>query len=225
MKLSNETREVLSNFAGINTNLVVSGESFIRSVTTAKNLMARANISDTFPYKFGIYDLSEFLGALSMFEDPDLEFDDNKKFVKITEQNKSLRYYFADVSNLVTSDKDVTMPECEVTFTLSDEQLNTIRKASSALSANDLVIKRDGENLLAVVTDTKNPSSNQFTLDLGNLSINTTENFEFVFDIPNFKFIVSDEYKFSVSSKLISSIETPTITYWMALKKTSKFGE
>ena len=187
--------------------------------------MAKATISDSFPYKFGIYDLSEFLGALSMFEDPELEFDDNQKFVRIIDKGQSLKYNFADINNLVTSDKDIIMPECEVSFTLSDKQMNTIRKASATLNANDLVVMKNGDNLVAIVTDTKNPSSNEFTLDLGNLSINTSETFEFVFDISNFKFIASDEYKFGVSSKLISSIETPTITYWMALLKTSKFGE
>ncbi len=54
MKLSNETREVLSNFAGINPNLVLESENFVRSVSTAKNLLAKATIKDIFPYKFGI---------------------------------------------------------------------------------------------------------------------------------------------------------------------------
>lgn len=225
MKLSSETKEVLNNFSGINTNLVVSGESFIRSVTTAKNLMAKATIKDVFPYKFGIYDLTEFLGALSMFKDPELDFDDNQKFVRIVDKGQSLKYNFADINNLVTSDKDIIMPECEVSFTLSDIQLNTIRKASATLNVNDFVVTKNGDKLVGIVTDTKNPSSNEFTLELDNLSINTSETFEFIFNISNFKFIVSDEYKFEVSSKLISSIVTPTITYWMALLKTSKFGE
>jgi len=83
MKLSNETREVLNNFAGINPNLVLESENFVRSVSTAKNLLAKATIKDIFPYKFGIYDLTSFLGSLAMFEDPDLEFDKDEKFVKI----------------------------------------------------------------------------------------------------------------------------------------------
>lgn len=225
MKLTNETREVLNNFAGINTNLVVSGESFIRSVTTAKNLMAKATISDVFPYKFGIYDLTEFLGALNMFEDPELEFDDNQKFVKINGDGQSLKYNFADTSNLVTSEKDVIMPECELIFTLSSGEMNTIRKAAGALNVNDFQIKKVDDRMVGIVKDIKNPSSNEFIIDLKNVVINTTESFEFVFDISNFKFISSDVYKFSISSKLIASIETPTIVYWSALQKTSKYGE
>jgi len=225
VKLTNETTEVLNNFAGINNNLVIGEGSFIRSVTTAKNLMAKANITNVFPYKFGLYDLTEFLGALSMFEDPELEFDPGEKFIRIVGDGQSLKYYFSDISNLVTTEKDITMPECEVSFTLSDKHLSTIRKASAALNCNELVIKNVDNTLVGIVKDIKNPSSNEFSINLSNSSINTSENFEFVFDISNFKFVNSDEYKFSISSKLISSIETPTIEYWMALLKTSKFGE
>ena len=226
MKLSNETREVLSNFAGINPNLVLENENFVRSVSTAKNLLAKATIKDIFPYKFGIYDLTSFLGSLAMFEDPDLEFDKDEKFVKISGNGQTLKYRFADISNLITSDRDVQMPDTDISFTLSNSDLQTIRKASATLQASHLIIKKnDDGHIVGVVTDTKNPASNEFTIELKNSVINTSETFEFVFDINNFKFIVSDEYKFEVSSKLISSITTPNITYWVALLKTSKYGE
>jgi hypothetical protein len=125
------------------------------------------------------------------------------------------------------------MPDTDISFTLSNSDLQTIRKASATLQASHLIIKKNGESfvptatlpIVGVVTDTKNPSSNEFTIELKNSVINTSETFEFVFDINNFKFIVSDEYKFEVSSKLISSITTPNITYWVALLKTSKYGE
>lgn len=226
MKLSNETREVLSNFAGINPNLVLENENFVRSVSTAKNLLAKATIKDIFPYKFGIYDLTSFLGSLAMFEDPDLEFDKDEKFVKISGNGQTLKYRFADINNLITSDRDVQMPDTDISFTLSNSDLQTIRKASATLQASHLIIKKnDDGHIVGVVTDTKNPASNEFTIELKNSVINTSETFEFVFDINNFKFIVSDEYKFEVSSKLISSITTPNITYWVALLKTSKYGE
>ena len=234
MKLSNETKEVLDNFAGINANLVIGDEGFVRSVTTAKNLLAKATITDNFPYKFGIYDLNSFLGSMAMFDDPDLEFDDKQKFVKIKDKGRVLIYRFADIGNLVTSDKDVNMPDVDVSFTLSHTDLMTIKKASATLQASHFVVKKhehvdtDGnvsDVLLGVVTDTKNASSNEFAIELNNSSINTSETFEFVFDINNFKFIVSDDYNFEVSSKLISSIKTPTVTYWSALLKTSKYGE
>jgi hypothetical protein len=162
---------------------------------------------------------------MGMFENPQLTFDDSQKFVTISDGNQSIQYNFAEIGNLVTTDKDLVLPSEEVAFTISARQMSTIRKASSTLRVNDLVISKDGDKLKMTVTDTKNPSSNKFNLSIDSFSINTDTNFQFVFDIPNFKFVQSDDYKFTISSKLLSSIETSSVQYWVALKKTSKFGE
>ena len=39
MKLSNETRDVLKNFAAINSNIVFNGGNEIKTVATAKNIL------------------------------------------------------------------------------------------------------------------------------------------------------------------------------------------
>lgn len=226
MKLSNETRDVLTNFSKINDNLVVGSETgVVRTVATSRNIMAKASVTEEFPFKFGIYDLNEFLSCLNMFDDPALAFEE--KFVKITDGVQAIKYWFADPENLTTSDKEIKMPVCEVKFTLTDDQLTKIRKASSALKADQLVIKhnRDGGIFIkAVVTDVENPSSNQYSLNIANCNIDTEENFEFVFNINNFKFNQADEYAFEVSSKMISSVTAGDIQYWVALDKSSKYG-
>ena len=224
MVLKPETLDVLNNLASINNNIVISGDNVLRSVNPMKNLMAKATISDTFPYRFGIYDLGEFLSAMGMFENPELVFDDSAKFVRITDGKQSLRYNFAEPGNLITTEKDLVMPSEEVKFTMSAAQLATIRKASSTLKSNDLVVTSDNGQLKMTVTDTKNPSSNEFGIVSDTFDINTDTDFKFVFDIPNFKFVQSDVYKFTISSKLLASIETDTVQYWVALKKTSTFG-
>ena len=159
MKLQQETLEVLNNFAIINSNIVFNKDKVLRSVTPYKNLMSKADIPDQFPYRFGIYDLSEFLSALSMFEDPDLSFDDDEKFVFISDGKLSLKYYFSEIGILTTTEKDVDMPDPEVEFKITHDQLSTIRKASSTLRANEMVVKNDNGKLQLVVTDTQNPSS------------------------------------------------------------------
>jgi len=189
-----------------------------------KNLMARAEVPDKFPYRFGIYDLGEFLSAMGMFDSPELVFDGASKFVRITDGKQSLRYNFAEPGNLITTEKDLVMPSEEVKFIMSAAQLATIRKASSTLKANDLVVTGDDGQLKMTVTDTKNPSSNEFSIVSETFDIDTDVGFKFVFDIPNFRFVQSDAYKFTISSKLLASIEADTVQYWVALKKTSTFG-
>ena len=227
MKLASETVDVLKTFANINSNIAIGDNGVVRTVAVAKTVMARATIGDVFPYKFGVYDLPEFINCYSLFDNADLEFSDTKKFVTFSEGSQSIKYFFSDIENLVTSDKDVTMPSEEVSFTLSDTQLAQIRKASGALKANDMVITRDPNNETQVkvtVTDTDNPTSNEFSLNIDNCTIQGDIDFTFVFNINNFKFNTAAEYKFVVSSKMISSVVAGDVNYWLALNKNSKYG-
>ena len=82
MQVSNETIEVLKNFAGINPNIVISPGQKLKTISEAKNIMAEADITEDFPQEFGIYDLNEFLSVLSLVDNPQLDFDEN--FVKVT---------------------------------------------------------------------------------------------------------------------------------------------
>ena len=73
MKLSNHTTSVLKNFATINQNLVIKEGNEMSTMSAMKNIVARATVEETFPKEIAIYDLNEFLGALSLFENPILE--------------------------------------------------------------------------------------------------------------------------------------------------------
>ena len=74
MKLSNGTVTVLKNFSTINQNLVIKAGNKISTMSAMKNIIAKATVEETFPREIAIYDLNEFLSALSLFEKPDLDF-------------------------------------------------------------------------------------------------------------------------------------------------------
>ena len=84
MKLSNDTREVLKNFSTINQNLLVKNGTVIGTMSAMKNIVAKATVPDTFNNEFAIYDLNEFLSAMSLFKDPTLAFDE--KSVQLNEE-------------------------------------------------------------------------------------------------------------------------------------------
>ena len=52
MQVSNETIEVLKNFAGINPNIVISPGQKLKTISEAKNIMAEADITEDFPLEF-----------------------------------------------------------------------------------------------------------------------------------------------------------------------------
>ncbi len=60
MKLSNETLSVLKNFASINQGILFKPGKTIRTISTHKNILAEAVVSEEIPKEFGVYDLNNF---------------------------------------------------------------------------------------------------------------------------------------------------------------------
>ena len=80
MKLSDQTLEVLKNFSDINTNILVKPGSELSTISTMKNILAKATITESFDKQFAVYDLSELLGIVSAIEKPDVDIS-NEKFM------------------------------------------------------------------------------------------------------------------------------------------------
>ena len=66
MKLSNETLELLKNFSTINQNLLIKAGNTISTMSAMKNIVAKADVAETFTQEVAIYDLNEFLSAVSL---------------------------------------------------------------------------------------------------------------------------------------------------------------
>ena len=77
MKLSEQTVNILKNFSTINQNILVKEGTQLRTMSTMKNILAEANVTEMFPRDFGIYDLNEFLGVLTLVKDAELKFDND----------------------------------------------------------------------------------------------------------------------------------------------------
>mgnify|MGYP002885610894 CR=1 FL=1 len=219
MKLSNETKEVLKNFSTINQNLMIKEGSSISTMSAMKNIIANANVSENFPREFAIYDLNEFLAALSLFEKPELDFKDD--FVVITEEGskgKSLKYWYSDPSVVTTPSRDITMPSKEITYTFTSTTLSEIQKAAAVIGAPDMVL----ENGKLKVTDKKNSTANDYQTEL-NVDENDAD-YKFWFKVENLK-IIPGSYDVEVSSKNISRFKNSSkdIEYFIALEPESSY--
>ena len=226
MKLSKQTLTTLKNFAGINANIVINPGNSIKTMSESKTIMGQATIAESMPSQIGIYDLNEFLGVVNMFEDPDIDISSDAKFLNVKEGNKSVKYFFADPSILTSPTKDITMPPCEITFTLTAADMANVRKAAAALGVTDVVIRKSepAATPVLIVTDTEDATSNSYEVEIANCS-SAGFTCNFVFNIANFKFI-NDDYDVSISSKLLSNFKAKNnpVEYWVALEKKSTFG-
>ena len=80
MKISKQTLEVLKNFATINTNILVREGNNLSTISTGKNIFAKAEVKESFPKEFAIYDLNSLLSLLTLMEDTDVEFCYKRQF-------------------------------------------------------------------------------------------------------------------------------------------------
>ena len=217
MKLSDNTISVLKNYSTINQNLMINMGSTLSTMSAMKNIVAKATVEETFEKDVAIYDLNEFLASMSLFDKPELDFQDD--FVMMRgEKNNSLRYWYSDPSVVTTVSKAIEMPECEVEFTLSTEQLAEITRAAATIGAPDMVL----ESGSIKVTDKKNDTANSYSM---NLFEDTGVDYKFWFKVENLK-LMSGTYDVNVSSNKISNFKNinADIEYFIALEPESYYG-
>jgi len=223
VSISNDTLSVLRNFSSINPNVVLKPGQEVKTISEAKNILAVADIAEDFPTEMGIYDLNEFLSVVNLVNDPQLSFGDNH--VDVVGGNSKVKYFFSDSSILTTPQKDITMPDCEVTVSFTDDILSQIRKAASALGHSEMSISATEDGVNIKVFDSKDSSANIYNIQLANDAGYKEGQFEFVININNLKLLDGD-YKVNISSKLISEWKNTTkpVRYYIALEKNSNYN-
>jgi len=221
MNLSSDTVAVLKNFSDINQNILVKPGNKVQTISTMKNILAEAEISEKFDSEFAIYDLPEFLRAVELFQKPSLNFNGGSN-VQIADNNskQSIKYFFADKSVIVAPTKNITMPDKEVTFTLKKDDFAKLQKGVTTLNLPDVAVKGDGKSITLVATDKKNKSSNDYSISVGE----TDKTFTAYFKAENFK-MVSDDYDVAISKQKISHFvnRNKPVQYWIALEPDSEF--
>ncbi len=222
MKLSETTIDLLKNFAAINPNMVFKPGQTISTIAEAKNILATAKITETIDQQFAIYDLTEFLSALALVDEPTLEFEEKSLVIK--EGATSIRYAFAEPELLTAPTKEVKFPGADVKLTLTDSTLSKIKKAASVFGHATLSIKGDGGKVTLSVFDEKNSAANVYSIVIDENN-ECKEPFSFVIVIGNLKMLPGD-YTVEISSRLISKFQNNSIdvSYYIALEKTSTFG-
>ena len=221
-KLSSQTIDILKNFSGINSNLVVKAGEPLSTISEAKNIMAIADITEQFSADFGIYDLNEFISMFSLLQDPDLEFTNDS--VQFKSGRTRASYRFADQSILTSPKNKINMPQSDLTVNITSELLTQVRKAAGVLGHSIVSLKGEDGTVTLSVVDPKNSSANTFSVVLDENN-SQQSSFDLQFLINNLKVLPGD-YVVNISSKLIShwKNETIPVQYYIALEKTSTFN-
>lgn len=218
MKLSENTFNLLKNFSGINQSISVKSGNTIRTISVAENILAEADVEETFPKNFSIYDLNEFLGGMSLMRGADMEFGSDH-YVKIKNSRSAIKYFFADSSLIKQApDQGIKVPSADVNFVLSESDIQSLTRAAAVYQLPDFSVIGDGTDVTVVVRDKENDTSNTFSINVGK----TDDEFVLNMKVENLKLIRGD-YDVVMSKRLISRFTNKSIpvTYWIALEPDS----
>lgn len=223
MELSESTLQILKNYAAINSNIVFNEGSEIQTISEAKNVLSSAQVAESFPKSFGVYDLNEFLNVMGLVDAPNLSFEKDYVVISDSSGRSKVKYFFSDPEMLTAPSKKINMPDCEVNFDLDGTTLGRIKRAAGALGHEEVSITPGDGVLTLSVVDSKNATSNAFSIDIAGDVPDVP--FNFIINIANLKVLPGD-YTVNISSKLISQFTNNEygISYWIALEKTSTYG-
>ncbi|MGZ4849778.1 MAG: DNA polymerase [Candidatus Bathyarchaeia archaeon] len=227
MKLDNETIDILRNFANINPSIMVKKGNAIKTISLTQSVIAKATLAQKFGTEFAIYDLPGFISAMSMFENPSLDFSNENYVVLTNEQDthQSIRYFFADPSTIIKPpEKEMPTPDTNIKFQLTTATLADIIKAVSVLNLPELAFIGDGKQISVQAIDSKNPSSNLYKKVIGESSAE----FQAIFKTENIKMMKND-YNVSIAAPKgkavpgVAYFNSPSVDYWIVVEAHSSF--
>jgi len=221
MNITSDTVAILKNFSDINQNILVKPGNKLQTISTLKNILAEADVSEKFEQEFAIYDLPEFLRAVDLFDKSEIAFNGGQNLtIKDSNSKQSIKYYFADKSVVVAPTKPITMPDKFVTFQLTKEMFTKLMKGVNTLGLPDVAVEGDGSTIKLVALDKKTPSSNDYSIEVGA----TDKTFKAYFKTENLKMIMGD-YDVAISQAKISHFvnRSQKVQYWIAVEPDSEF--
>lgn len=224
-EFSSRTKEILSNFYAINPSLLFREGNVLKTISPSKDIFAIATIVEVIPKEYAIYDLSRFLGAMSLFDNVSLVFKD--KSVIIKDDTRKLNYVYASSTMIISApDKDVGLPDTLAEFELSAKQLLEANKALNLLKLPEVVFVSDGTSIVLQAADVKNPTGDVYSTQVGG----SAKPFKVIFKAEKMSKLLEGDYKVTITygevggaKQGIAVFETKDVKYYVGPESESQF--
>jgi hypothetical protein len=216
MQISNETIQVLKNFAMVNSNILIRKGKSLSTISTAKNIFAKADVAEDFPQEVAIYDLNSLLALLTLMENQNVEF--GEKSLTIERNGGKFEYFYSSPNVIVAApDKSIDVDN-HYQFKLTAEEVNMITKAAAITGAPTISVSSKEKKVSLTVGDKKNDTSNTYKANIGE----SENDFDCHMAVENFK-IIPDAYTVTISKKKVFHFknETKNIEYFIAMEPDS----
>lgn len=224
MVLSEGTVNVLKNFAQINPSILFKQGNELSTMSTQKTILCTATVDETFPVKGAIYDLNRFLGVLTLFDNPELSFDEKR--ITIKQEGRSIAYTFADERMIVAPpERKIDFPEPDITVELQWKEIQNVLRAASVMGLPEIALVGSDGKVSICATDSANPTIDNYSSTLGDAE----GNFKFVFKVENLK-LINYNYQVQVTAKGIAKFTStnqfgPKVVYYIATEASSSYSK
>jgi hypothetical protein len=216
MQISKETIDILKNFASINNNILIRKGTVLSTISTAKNIFAKASVTEDFPLEVSIYDLNSFLALVTLMENQVISFGD--KSLTIQKDGGKFEYFYSNPSVIVAApDKSIELDK-HFQFKLTSEDVNLIIRAAAITSAPTISVSSKHQQVVLTIGDKKNDTANTYKKTIGP----GIEDFDCHIAVENFR-VIPDAYEVTISKKKFMHFknETKNIEYFIAMEPDS----
>lgn len=224
MKLSESTVNVLKNFSGINQSLQFKSGNILRTISPMKTVYVEATVNENFSKEFALFDLNKLLAKISLYKDAELDFSEDRVVIATQDKKRSDYIKYCTAKVIVTPpDKQITLGSVDCSFTLTQEDLEWMRKSAGISGSPNFVFESDGQKIYFIATDVKDDASDQSKIEIGV----SDKTFRVVMKVENFK-MMDGSYDVEVSRRGMAcfSNKNASIKYFIAIEAAnSTFGE
>lgn len=224
MKISKETLIVLKNFAAINNSLAVIEPQTIFTAAPGGSLHAIFDTKETFP-KFGIYEMSELLAIISLFDLDNTDFDFQDTHVVITFERNRVVYAYMDPDILPVMDvlesgsADYKSVEgFDGSFKLTTTEISNLQKASNIMKLEYIVVKmKEGKGIISLIPEGATPKETASSFDM---KIKGEGKIYVKLRVENLQ-IIPGNYEISVINKMSMKFQHDTLPlFYFAMSQT-----
>jgi hypothetical protein len=213
MKLSENTIEILKNFASLNQSLQFRKGNEISTITPTKTVLGVAKVEEKFPLDFAIYDLNKLLSKISLYKECDLEFESDRIKFKAGRRSDYIKYSSPKVIT-APPDKKLTINSPDHEFEITQEDLVWQRKSAGISGSPYMIFRGDGEKVYIQSTDLKDDSSDHSSTEIGK----TDATFSYVIKIENWK-MLDGSYRVKLCKGLSKFEHTEkSVEYFIAIE-------
>ena len=214
-------RKILKNFCRINYNLLIKKNSDTWStVSSSRHIYAEYKPDNILPFTLALHSVGEFLGLIKNFHTPCISSDE--KYIYIRQDNIDSKDEVVmgqrEEHLMVTPTKKVIMPEPDIEFDMSADDLEWLIKQSREMTgAPDFVITASKGNLIYICEDKRNKSSNRI---IRRTNIKTNKSFVYFLKTDTIDQVFKSDYRVSMSDERIVQFVNKHIplTYYFGLE-------